>query len=320
MGRYIIDTHVHAVGATSAFGKLADKIRRVEDAINIHSRHPELLRARFSDELLDISDDLIAIMDQHGITHAIIQQTVGRGSNELVAETVRKHPDRLFGLVHIGGFDIPPSDIAERRPGKRPSQEELVANRTKAAEEVKRGVEELGLIGVAEFFPRRFTMEVHPENIAADLTPFMNVAAKYNIPVQIMTAYTTFPHNLMYGDPVWTDELAYGYPDVPIILTKMGRGIPHIFENALSVARRNTNVYLDTVGTTGEHIRKAIDQIGANRIMFGTDWAPTWRWVTEPTDYYTLRKSVLDKANLTPSEREQIEWRTAASVFKLDLE
>lgn len=319
MGRYLIDTHVHVVGATSALGNLADKIKRVEDVINLASRYPEVLRGRFTEDFIDISGALIEVMDRHGINYALVQQTNGKATNDMVAETVRKHPDRFFGLIRIGGHDEPAAGLADRRPGNIPSEEELAANRARAAREVARGVEELGLIGVGEFFMRRFTMQTHPERIALDMKPFMDVIAKYKIPIQIHTAWTQYPHNLFYHDPIWTDEIAYSYPEVPVILTKMGRRIPHLFENALSVARRNVNVYFDTVGTTGEHIRRAVDEIGANRIMFGTDWSPTWRWVTEPTDYYTMRKEILDKANLTESEREQIEWRTAAEVFKLNL-
>ena len=120
-------------------------------------------------------------------------------------------------------------------------------------------------------------------------------------------------------DPVWIDELAGRYPGVPMIIGKMGRGTHH-FETALSVAMRNINVYFDTVGTTGDHIRTACDSIGADQIMFGTDWSPTWRWLSEPADIYTMRKKTLDDADLTAGERELIEWRTASRVYGLGLE
>ena len=189
-------------------------------------------------------------MDRDGINYALIQQTNGKATMSLVALTVRKHPDRFFGLIRIGGHDEPAAELADRRPDNMPSEEALATNRARAAREVARGVEELGLIGVGEFFVRRFTMQTHPERIALDMKPFMDVIAKYKIPIQIHTAWTQYPHNLFYHNPIWTDE------------------------------------------------------IGADRIMFGTDWSPTWRWVTKPTDYYTMRKGVLDKANLTESERE----------------
>lgn len=318
MGKYFIDTHLHPVGACPALGNLADKIKTMEDVIRLNSRYPDIYKARLTEEPVDISDALIETMDRHGITHAIIQQTVGRASNELVAETVKKHPDRFFGLMWVGRNDRQ-SQPADRRPGNFPSEEELAANRSRGAEDVVRGVEELGLIGVGEIWVGRFTMETHPEKIARDMKPLMDMVAKYEIAIQIPTAWTQFPHGQFYGDPIWTDEIAYSYPEVPIILCKMGRRLHH-FETALCVATRNVNVYFDIVGTSAEHIRRAVDAIGADRIMFGTDWSPTWRWLSEPADMYTIQKKLLDDANLSESEREQIEWRTAAKVFKLNLQ
>ena len=162
-------------------------------------------------------------------------------------------------------------------------------------------------------------METHPEKIARDMKPFMDVAARYSLPVQFPTGWTQFPGGMYFADPVWTDEIAGRYPQVPVILTKMGRGLHH-FETALSVAMRNVNVYFDTVGTIGEHVRIAVDTIGADRIMFGSDWSATWRWLSDPSDLYTMRKNILDNAKLSAEEREQIEWRTASRVFRLGLE
>ena len=89
------------------------------------------------------------------------------------------------------------------------------------------------------------------------------------------------------------------HPNVPIILTKMGRSIGRYFDSAMTVAMRNVNIYFDVVGTNPQHLRFAIDKIGAHRIMFGTDWSATWRWISVPTTLHKLRLKVLDDANLT---------------------
>ena len=319
MSKHFVDTHVHIVGIGRSFTDLQDKIKTVEDVINFNSRYPEIYQARLTEEPVDISDDLIQVMNRYSVSHAIIQQTPGTGTNDLVAETVKKHPSRLFGLLSFERGELKPGEKVKRRPGNWPSEEQLTRNRSQAAEDVAHGVEVLGLKGVGEFSLRKFTMETHPEKIVNDLAPFMDIIAKYKIPIQIATAWTQFPHALFYGDPIWADELAYSYPEVPIILTKMGRGILHLFENALSVAKRNTNVYFDILQSSGEHIRRAVDTIGAGRIMFGTDWSPTWRWLREPADRYTMQLNILNDANLSASEREQVEWRTAEEVFRLDL-
>ena len=327
MSKWLIDAHVHPVGGCcSTITNLGDKIKTRKDTFSLNTRHPEILRTRLTEEPFDVSDDYVAAMDRHGISHAIIQQDYGTTptlaklrhdkKNDLVAEVVKKHPGRLFGLICFHGWETHPTD---RRPGNLPTDKELASYRSRAAEEVARGVEELGLIGVGEFWPGRFTQEIHPAKIARDMKPFMDVVAKYKIPVLFHTAWTQFPHDLFYGDPIWTDEIAYGYPEVPVVLCKMGRST-HFFDTALMVALRNTNVYFDIVETTAEHIRKAVDTIGADRIMFGSDWCAISRWVTEPTDVITKHKKLLDDVGLSSNEREQIEWKTAAKVFRLNLQ
>ncbi len=122
---------------------------------------------------------------------------------------------------------------------------------------------------------------------------------------------------MFYGDPLWVDEVALRHPTVPIILTKMGRSIGRYFDSALTVAMRNVNVYFDVVGTTPEHLRIAVDKIGAHRIFFGTDWSATWRWISVPTTLHKLRLKVIDDAKLTDAQRQMIFWDNAVEVFKL---
>ena len=314
----IIDTHIHLVGAGRSFTDLGDKIKRVEDVINLNSRFPELYEARLIEDPVDISGELIADFDRHGIGRGVVQLTPGRGTNSLTAQTVEKHPSRLYGLIGLDGFKV-----TQRRaldPWDREAEEAGFASaREGAAQEITRCVEMAGMVGVAETHPEGFTVETHPEKIAKDLKPFMDVVARYKLPIQFPTGWSQFPGGLFYADPVWADEIAGRYPEVPIILTKMGRGLHH-FDTALSVAMRNTNVYFDTVGTIGEHVRIAVGTIGAHRIMFGSDWSPTWRWLSEPTDLYTMRRKTLDDAGLSAEDREQIEWKTAAQVYGLDID
>src|SRR5262249_59876142 len=72
--------------------------------------------------------------------------------------------------------------------------------------------------------------------------------------------------------------------------------------------------------TNPQHLRFAIDKLGAHRIMFGTDWSATWRWISVPTSLHKLRLKVLDDANLTEEERRLILWDNAVKIFKLDQE
>jgi Amidohydrolase/Tripartite tricarboxylate transporter family receptor len=140
------------------------------------------------------------------------------------------------------------------------------------------------------------------------------------VPIQFPTAWSQFPGGLFYGDPLWVDEVAMRHPKVPIILTKMGHSIGRYFDSAMTVAMRNDNIYFDVVGTNPQHLRFAIDKIGPHRIMFGTDWSATWRWISVPTTLHSLRLKVLEDAKVTDDERRMILWDNAVKVFNLENE
>ena len=302
----IIDTHVHVCSFPS-FRDLSQQIQTTEDVVAFRTRFPDLYRCGLIEEPVDNSDDLIADMDRNDVRLALVQARPGDVSNDQVAEAAKRHPNRLLALARVGhdqeaaGYLEDPGEFRER-----------------AAAEVERCLIELKMKGVGEIMARALTNEIHPEKIAKHLDGLMHIVSKHRVPIQFPTAWTQFPGGLYYGDPLWVDEVAMRHPDVPIILTKMGRSIDRYFESALTVAMRNVNIYFDVVGTNAQHLRVAIDKIGSERILFGTDWSATWRWITVPTTLHKLRMNVLDNAKLTLKEREQILWDNAVRLFKLE--
>lgn len=302
----IIDTHVHIYSFPS-FRDLSKYIRTMEDAIAFRTRHPELYRCNNVEEPVDNTDDLVADMDRNGVDFALVQARAGFVSNDLVAAAAKRHPKRMVALARVGhdqeaaGYHEDPGPTREAAPA-----------------ELDRALGTLNMKGVGETFVRALTNHTNPEKIAKDLSGVMRVVEKYQVPIQFPTAWSQFPGGLFYGDPLWVDEVAARHPSVPIILTKMGRSITRYFDSAMTVAMRNVNVYFDVVGTSPGHLRFAIDKLGAERIMFGTDWSATWRWLSVPATLHQIRKKVLDDANLTATEREQIMWKTATKLFKLE--
>ena len=94
----------------------------------------------------------------------------------------------------------------------------------------------------------------------------------------------------------------------------MGRGIPTSFDACLVVAKRNANVYIDLTDSRAEHIREAIDEIGAHRIMYGTDLHGL------SLNYaYDVGFEIVAGAQPSEEDREWISWRTADSVYQLGL-
>lgn len=260
-----------------------------------------------TEEPTDNSDALIADMDKNGVALALVQARPGYVSNDLVANAAKRHPGRLLALARVGhdqeaaGYHEDPSKFREQAP-----------------EEIERCLTKLQMKGVGEIMTRALTDEIHPEKIAKHLDGIMRVVAKHEVPIQFPTAWTQFPGGLFYGDPLWVDEVALRHPNVPIILTKMGRSLGSYFDSAMTVAMRNANIYFDVVGTSPEHLRFAIDKIGAARILFGTDWSATWRWISVPTTLHKMRLKVLDDAKVTAKERKHILRDNAVKVFKLE--
>ncbi len=302
----IIDTHIH-VWSYPVLQEHGSKIRSTEDLMAFRTNYPELYDRTLHEDPVDNSDTLIEQMDENNIDYGLVQARPGSVTNDQVAQSVRRHPDRLFGLFRIGHDQEAAHDYVDD-PGPV---------RDAAPDHIDYCVRELGMVGMGELFVRAVTREIDPELIARDMKPIMDAIARNKIPIQIPTAWSQFPGGLIYGNPIWTDEIACRWPDTPLILTKMGRSLSTYFEPSMVVAMRNANVYLDVVGTRPDHLRQAIDTIGSERILFGTDWSATWRWVREPVDLYTLRLNVLKDANLTEQERENILWRNAVRVFGL---
>jgi hypothetical protein len=302
----IIDSHVHIYGYPS-FKDLSKHIRTMEDAIAFRTRYPDLYNCNITEEPIDITDDLVADMDKNGVDFALVQARAGVVSNDLVATAAQRHPTRMVALARVG-HDQEAGDYLE----------DPAPTRETAPDELERALTTLGMKGVGEVFIRALTNHVNPEKIAKDLTGIMKVVERHQVPIQFPTAWSQFPGGLFYGDPLWADEVAGRHPKVPIILTKMGRSITSYFDTAMTVAMRNTNIYFDVVGTNPAHLRFAIDKIGADRILFGTDWSTTWRWLSVPASLHKIREKVLTDANLSDDEREKIMWKNAARLFKLD--
>jgi predicted TIM-barrel fold metal-dependent hydrolase len=303
----IIDTHIH-VWSYPALANAREQIKNTQDLISFRTRFPDLYDRTLHEDPMDNSDQLVADMDEFGIDKAFVQARPGSVTNDQVAESVRRHPDRLYGMMRIG----------HDQEAAYKYLDDPAPVREAAGDEVKHCMEDLGMKGLGEIFVRALTAEIDPEKIANDLAPMMDAVQKYKVPVQFPTAWSQFPGGLFYGNPIWVDEVAARYPDVPIILTKMGRSLITYYEPCLTVAMRNENVYFDVVGTNAEHLRHALDHLGSERILFGSDWSATWSCVREPAPLYTMRLKVLEDANCTEEERENILWRNATHLFRLD--
>ena len=94
----------------------------------------------------------------------------------------------------------------------------------------------------------------------------------------------------------------------------LGRGFRGSFDACAVVAMRNANVYFDMTDSHPEHVREAMQRIGHERIMFGTDLSGI------SVNYaYEEGFHILDGAKPNAEELEWIAWRTVNEVYQLGL-
>lgn len=307
--KYLIDVHTH-LGSGPTVAELAPSIHSPQDWGALRTRQPEKFAKAMSEDSVDDSALLLRAMDKYGITHAILQTSPGKGTNnQMVLEAARKSGGRFFPIYRPESV----SNTAAKGLLGTLSNEEMAKMAREIADELQSPAMK-PMLGVGEVIP--ITNELHPVRITRDMAPIMEaLKARGGLPIMFPTGYSGWKgaHYYVFS-PIWVDELAGTFPDVPIVFTKMGRSIRASFDACISVAMRNANVYFDMTDTSPEHLREAITIIGAHRIMYGSDLSGISTGYSEADN---LRTAV--EARLSAEEREQIAWKTANQVFKLGL-
>lgn len=302
-----VDTHTH-LGNFPSVETLADELGTRSGVAGWRTKHPDVYERVKSETPVDNSEALLAAMDANDVDISIVQPTVGVPNTE-VARWAAPH-DRLVPLAWAASFSW------VGRWAEDPDPALVRENSERAAATARDALGAQGFAGIGETCMRDLTQEVDPVKIARDLTPlFEELKAAGGRPIQFPTGWTQFPGNLFYQDPLWVDEIAGRFPEVPIILTKMGRGIQRFFDSAISVALRNRNVHFDMLASTSDHLRTAIELIGPDRIMFATDWSYTWRYLSSPHDVHASARSIIDGATDDREVKRAILDTTARRLF-----
>ncbi|NLG08290.1 MAG: amidohydrolase [Deinococcales bacterium] len=178
---------------------------------------------------------------------------VSGGGNDRLAGLVAKHPDRFVGLAHH-----------RLEPG--------------AGAELRRAVDELGLRGYKLLGP---TTDYPFE--APELRDVWEFLAERQLPALIHFGFLgrgggVVQHPRM--SPLSLFEVARDFPEVPFIVPHFGAGY---FQDLLALCWSLPNVYIDTSGsnqwmrwmpyplTLEDLFRKALETVGPERIVFGSD-------------------------------------------------
>jgi predicted TIM-barrel fold metal-dependent hydrolase len=161
--------------------------------------------------------------------------------------------------------------------------------------EVARCVDELHFVGV----------KLHPAAHAVNPTgrdgrKVFALSAERALPVMVHTGA-----GIPWAAPALLEPLAAEYPDLPIIVAHAGAMI--LAAEAFQLAQRHPNVYLECSWTPGFVVAKWAEELGAARLMFGSDHAEN-----AASEFAKLRT-----AGLSEEALEGVLGRTAATVFRL---
>jgi predicted TIM-barrel fold metal-dependent hydrolase len=189
----------------------------------------------------DTADKLVQKMDEAGVAMAAISGYLNapgpnRDSLKVIAEAVEKYPDRLIGYARLDPW----------------YDEACIRTLEHAATRMDfRGV---------KLHPAHYTL--HP---FSELTvKLVRRAGELGLPVLFHSG------DEMMCLPYQIDRLAAQCPETTIILAHIGGFFSG--EAALEVAERRPNVLVDTCEIPfPDMVRKAVDRLGAEKVLFGTD-------------------------------------------------
>ncbi|MDP6049084.1 MAG: amidohydrolase family protein [Candidatus Bathyarchaeota archaeon] len=203
--------------------------------------------------------------------------------NEFVAEAAKNFPDRFIPFVY---FD--------------PRYEEI------GVETVEKYAIEYGWKGVKVG---------HQHAVARFMYPMMEKAEEHKMIVVIHSDHSIRNHPYVIGD------IANSFPKVPTVILHMGGGT--CFDSELlstKIAQKNENIYLETCYSNPFAIKQAVETLGSERIMFGSDESNGGYGsrFEKPGQYQDLMLDAVRVIGLQKDQEEAVLGGTAAKLLGID--
>lgn len=291
--------------------------------------------------LLDIQDRRLRLMDEYQIETMILSlnapavqaipdtkhaNEVSQRANDFLAEQIAKKPTRFRGFAAL------------------PMQSPELATR-----ELERCVKDLGFVGaLVNGFSQVDHPDTAVYYDLKQYWPFWEAVQKLDVPFYLHPRNPLPKDSAIYDGHPWLmgPTWAFGqetavhalrlmgsglfdeYPDLRIILGHMGEGLPYsmwridhrnawVKTTPKYPAKRkivdyfNENFYLTTSGNfRTQTLIDAILEIGADRILFSTDWP--FENIDHASDWFA-------SASISEADRKKIGSTNAAKLFKLDV-
>jgi len=153
---------------------------------------------------------------------------------------------------------------------------------------------------------------VYPANTEA-MVPLMENAEKYDLVVGIHSSFGIYSHPMIIGD------LSNDFPNVKVILQHMAGNTNIARElQSIKVAKKNQNVYLETSFSHPYPIRKAVESIGAERILYGSDTGGKGLEYEKPHYFLLIQMDAIRVLDLHKEQEELILGGNAARLFRVE--
>ena len=302
----IIDAHVHVMSCRS-LEELGDRIETTADLVAFRTRHPDVFMAARTEEPLDNSDRLVADMDRHGISHAMVWRGWARSAT-------RRGPGRPAAprpAVRALQLRQGPAGDGGLPRRSAPIREQVVA-------EIGPCMTELGFKGMGETFIRTLTNgdpsradrprprtdhgragEVpgaDPDHDGVDAVARRPVVRRPDLGRRARRSAPGCAHH--------PHQDGAGHPDV---LRPRPRGRP-------AQRERLPGHRGDDPRASPHRRRQARAPIGSCSGRIGP--RPGTGCASRRTST-RCRLGVVDTAGLPPADREHVLWKTAVTVFRL---
>jgi len=210
-------------------------------------------------------------MDAAGVDMAMVCSLAQRIENDFIIRLVKSHPDRLFGFGQV----MPQADDA---------------------------LDEIARIADAGVSGLKLHPSLHGYHVADHglLDPVFEQCARYRLPVLINALDDAF------CAPLAIEEIARNHPNVPTIIAHMGAvwNVPE----AILVAERTANIYLETSATLLSDVRRAYSRLGPKKILMGSEW---------PGSDFDLERMKIAKAIPNQEDRALVEGGNMARILGL---
>ncbi|MFB0566692.1 MAG: amidohydrolase family protein [Candidatus Aminicenantaceae bacterium] len=103
--------------------------------------------------------------------------------------------------------------------------------------------------------------------------PVYSEAQEKRLPVLIHTGSSIFKGSkIKYADPIYLDDVASDFPDLPLVMAHSGRGLWH--EKAFFLSRLHPHLYLEISGLPPKNLLKYFPDMEKNidKFIYGSDW------------------------------------------------